>query len=229
MKKLRILSAILAISLISFVGCTHKSKEMQVTIDSLSTENANLQSMVNNLQDHLDESTDKYDALATEYQAYKKSTKTAAKKITAEEKELMLLVQQLNDGFNSILVTRDVQDILKLFNDDFTSNVIMVSLYDVVNVRRGDAVTYKEHLEHILLNTDKIQYIEVKLSEIHHLEVRNNEIGIIYFTDDLTIITNESKKVTAKVLIQIVAKKYEGEWKIGNYTSVNMAQYQENI
>jgi len=229
MKKLRILSAILAISLISFVGCTHKSKEMQVTIDSLSTENANLQSMVNNLQDHLDESTDKYDALATEYQAYKKSTKTAAKKITAEEKELMNLVQQLNDGFNSILVTRDVQDILKLFNDDFTSNVIMVSLYDVVNVRRGDAVTYKEHLEHILLNTDKIQYIEVKLSEIHHLEVRNNEIGIIYFTDDLTIITNESKKVTAKVLIQIVAKKYEGEWKIGNYTSVNMAQYQENI
>jgi hypothetical protein len=61
------------------------------------------------------------------------------------------------------------------------------------------------------------------------VEVRNNEIGIIYFTDDLTIITNESKKVTAKVLIQIVAKKYEGEWKIGNYTSVNMAQYQQDI
>ena len=229
MKNLKILSAILAVSLISFVGCTDKSAEMQVTIDSLSTENADLQSLVNSLQDHLDESTDKYDALATEYQAYKQSTKAAVKKLSAEEKELMTLIRELNDGYNGILVTRDVQDILKFFTDDFTSNVIMVSLYDVVNVSRRDAVTYREHLEHILVNTDKIQYIEVKLSEIHHVEVRNNELGIIYFTDDLTIITNESKKVTAKVLIQIVAKKYEGLWKIGNYTSVNMAQYQENI
>jgi hypothetical protein len=98
-----------------------------------------------------------------------------------------------------------------------------------VNVRRGDAVTYPEQLEHILINNDKIQYIEVSLANIYHMEVRNDDLGIIYFEDDLTILTNESQKVTSRILIQIVAKKYEGTWKIGNYTSVNMAQYQENI
>jgi hypothetical protein len=229
MKNLKILSAIVAVILISFSGCTDRSAEMQVTIDSLSAENASLENMVQGLQDHLDETTDNYDELAAEYQTFKKSTKPATRKFTAEEKELVGLVQELNDAFNSILVTNDVQTVLQLFNDDFTSNVIMVSLYDVVNVRRGDAVSYKEQLEHILINNDKIQYIEVKLNEIHHLEVRNNELGIIYFTDDLTIITSDSKKVTSKVLIQIVAKKYEGVWKIGNYTSVNMAQYQQDI
>ena len=194
MRKLKILSAILVISLISFLGCTNRSAEMQITIDSLSAENANMERLAKDLQEHLDETTDKYDELAGEYQAYKKTTKTATKKTTKEEKELIDLVQELNSGFNSVLVTRDINSVLKLFNDDFSSNVIMVSLYDVVNVRRGDAVTYKEQLEHILLNNEKIQYIEVKLGEIHYMEVRNNDIGIIYLTDDLTIITNDSKK-----------------------------------
>jgi hypothetical protein len=229
MKKIRILSATLAIFLFSTYGCSNKTAEMQVTIDALNEEKASLEQTVRDLQDHLDESTDEYDELSAEYQAYKKSTKSVTKNTTAEEKELINLVKELNDAYNSILVTKDVQTILNFFNNDFTSNVIMVSLYDVVNVRRGDAITFKEQIEHILLNSDKIQYIEVKLSEIHHAEVRNNEIGIIYFTDDLTIITNDSKKVTSKVLIQIVAKKYEDAWKIGNYTSVNMAQYQQDI
>ena len=229
MKKLRILSAILIVFLFSTISCTDKSAELQVTIDSLSSENAELEQLVIDLQNHLDETTDKHDHLAAEYQMYKKNTKTVAKKLTADEKGLIELVKSLNSAFNNILVTKDVQTVLDLFNDDFTSNVIMVSLYDVVNVRRGDPVTYKEHLEHILLNNDKIKYIEVKLNKIKHMEVRNNDLGIIYFSDDLTIITNDSKKVTSRVLIQIVAKKYEDQWKIGNYTSVNMAQYQEDI
>jgi hypothetical protein len=159
----------------------------------------------------------------------KNSTKPVTKKPTAEEQELIGLVQNLNNVFNNILVTKDVQTVLNLFNDDFTSNVVMVSLYDVVNVRRGDAITYPEQLEHVLINNHKIKYIELSLSDIYHMEVRNDDLGIIYFEDHMTILTDESKKVTAKVLVQIVAKKYNGEWKIGNYTSVNMAQYQENI
>lgn len=61
------------------------------------------------------------------------------------------------------------------------------------------------------------------------MEVRNDDLGIIYFEDDMTILTNDGKKVTTRALTQIVAKKYDGSWKIGNYTSVNMAQYEENI
>jgi hypothetical protein len=229
MKNLKILSAILLFSIFIFNSCTDKSAELQVTIDELSAENAELESLVSDLQTHLDESTDKYDLLSGEYQTLKNSSKPTTKKPSAEEKELIGLVQSLNNAFNNILVTKDVQTVLSLFNKEFTSNVVMVSLYDVVNVRRGDAVTYPEQLEHILINNDKIQYIEVSLAEIYHMEVRNDDLGIIYFEDDLTILTNESKKVTSRILIQIVAKKYEGTWKIGNYTSVNMAQYQENI
>ena len=228
MKKLKILSAISFIFLFSFIRCTDKSAEMQANIDSLTTENEDLERLVSDLQEHLDVTTDKYDSLNGAYQTFKETAKTV-KKPTAEEKELVGLVQSLNSAFNSLLVTRDMQTVLEHFNDDFTSNVVMVSLYDVVNVRRGDAITYKEQLEHILLNNEKIQYIEVKLREIKHLEVRNDNLGIIYFSDDLTIITNDSKKVTSRILIQIVAKKYEDEWKIGNYTSVNMAQYQQDI
>jgi hypothetical protein len=212
-----------------FNGCSNRSAELQVSIDELSAENADLERLVSDLQTHLDESTDKYDQLSGEYQSLKNSTKPVTKKTTAEEKELIGLVKELNSAFSNILVTKDVQTVLSLFNEEFTSNVVMVSLYDIVNVRRGDAVTYPQQLEHILLNNDKIQYIEVSLSDIYHIEVRNNDLGIIYFEDDLTILTNESKKVTSRVLIQIVARKYEGTWKIGNYTSVNMAQYQENI
>jgi hypothetical protein len=212
-----------------FNGCSNRSAEFQVSIDELSAENADLERLVSDLQTHLDESTDKYDQLSGEYQSLKNSTKPVTKKTTAEEKELIGLVKELNSAFSNILVTKDVQTVLSLFNEEFTSNVVMVSLYDIVNVRRGDAVTYPQQLEHILLNNDKIQYIEVSLSDIYHIEVRNNDLGIIYFEDDLTILTNESKKVTSRVLIQIVARKYEGTWKIGNYTSVNMAQYQENI
>jgi len=229
MKTLKILSAIILVSMFIFNGCSNRSAELQVSIDELSTENADLERLVSDLQTHLDESTDKYDQLSGEYQTLKNSTKPVTKKTTAEEKELIGLVKELNSAFSNILVTKDVQTVLSLFNEEFTSNVVMVSLYDIVNVRRGDAVTYPQQLEHILLNNDKIQYIEVSLSDIYHIEVRNNDLGIIYFEDDLTILTNESKKVTSRVLIQIVARKYEGTWKIGNYTSVNMAQYQENI
>lgn len=229
MKTLKILSAIILVSMFIFNGCSNRSAELQVSIDELSAENADLERLVSDLQTHLDESTDKYDQLSGEYQSLKNSTKPVTKKTTAEEKELIGLVKELNSAFSNILVTKDVQTVLSLFNEEFTSNVVMVSLYDIVNVRRGDAVTYPQQLEHILLNNDKIQYIEVSLSDIYHIEVRNNDLGIIYFEDDLTILTNESKKVTSRVLIQIVARKYEGTWKIGNYTSVNMAQYQENI
>jgi hypothetical protein len=229
MKNLKILSAILFLSVFIFNACTNKSAEMQVTIDELTADNAELQQLVGDLQSYLDESTDKYDQLSGQYQTLKNAAKPATKKPNAEEQELIGLVQSLNNAFNNILVTKDVQTVLSLFNEEFTSNVVMVSLYDVVNVRRGDAVTYPEQLEHILVNNDKIQYIEVSLADIYHMEIRNDDLGIIYFEDDLTILTNESKKVTARVLIQIVAKKYEGTWKIGNYTSVNMAQYQENI
>lgn len=229
MKNLKILSAIILVSAFIFNGCSNRSAELQVTVDELSAENADLEQLVSDLQIHLDESTDKYDQLSGEYQTLKNSTKPVTKKFTAEEKELIGLVQNLNSAFNNILVTKDVQTVLNLFNEDFTSNVVMVSLYDVVNVRRGDAVTYPQQLEHIIINNDKIQYVEVSLSDIYHIEVRNNDLGIIYFEDDLTILTNESKKVTSRVLIQIVAKKFEEGWKIGNYTSVNMAQYQENI
>lgn len=229
MKTLKILSAIILFSMFIFNGCSNRSAELQVSIDELSAENADLERLVSDLQTHLDESTDKYDQLSGEYQSLKNSTKPVTKKTTAEEKELIGLVKELNSAFSNILVTKDVQTVLSLFNEEFTSNVVMVSLYDIVNVRRGDAVTYPQQLEHILLNNDKIQYIEVSLSDIYHIEVRNNDLGIIYFEDDLTILTNESKKVTSRVLIQIVARKYEGTWKIGNYTSVNMAQYQENI
>ena len=229
MKTLKILSAVILVSMFIFNGCSNRSAELQVSIDELSTENADLERLVGDLQTHLDESTDKYDQLSGEYQSLKNSTKPVTKKTTAEEKELIGLVKELNSAFSNILVTKDVQTVLSLFNEEFTSNVVMVSLYDIVNVRRGDAVTYPQQLEHILLNNDKIQYIEVSLAEIYHIEVRNNDLGIIYFEDDLTILTNESKKVTSRVLIQFVARKYEGTWKIGNYTSVNMAQYQENI
>ena len=229
MKNFKILSAILLLSMFVFYGCSNKSAEMQVTIDELSAKNADLEQLVSDLQTHLDESTDEYDQLAGEYQTLKNSMKPVTKKPTSAEKELIGLVQNLNNAFNNILVTKDVQTVLKYFNNDFTSNVIMVSLYDVVNVRRGDAITYPEQLEHILINNDKLQYIEVSLGDIYHMEVRNGDLGIIYFEDDLTILTSDSKKVTSRVLIQIVARKYEGEWKIGNYTSVNMAQYQENI
>ena len=229
MKTLKILSAIILVSMFIFNGCSNRSAELQVSIDELSAENADLDRLVSDLQTHLDESTDKYDQLSGEYQTLKNSTKPVTKKTTAEEKELIGLVQELNSAFNNILVTKDIQTVLSLFNEEFISNVVMVSLYDIVNVRRGDAVTYPQQLEHILLNNDKIQYIEVSLAEIYHIEVRNNDLGIIYFEDDLTILTNESKKVTSRVLIQIVAKKFEEGWKIGNYTSVNMAQYQENI
>jgi hypothetical protein len=229
MKNLKILSAILLFSVFIFSRCSNKTAEMQVTIDELSAENADLQQLVSDLQTHLDESTDKYDQLAGQYETLENSTKPVTKKPTMEEQELIGLVQSLNNAYNNILVTKDIQTVLRFFNNDFTSNVVMVSLYDVVNVQRGDAVTYPEHLEHILINSDKIKYIEISLAEIYHMEVRNGDLGIIYFEDDITIITDESKKVTSKVLIQIVAKKYDGEWKIGNYTSVNMAQYQENV
>ncbi len=229
MKNLKILPAIFLLSVFIYSGCNNRSAEMQVTIDELSAENADLQQLVNDLQTHLDESTDKYDQLVGQYETLENSTKPITKKPTAEEQELIGLVQSLNNAFNNILVTKDVNTVLSLFNEDFTSNVVMVSLYDVVNVRRGDAVTYPEQLEHIVINNDKLKYIELSLADIYHMEVRNNDLGIIYFEDHLTILTDESKKVTSKVLIQIVAKKYEGEWKIGNYTSVNMAQYQENV
>lgn len=212
-----------------FNGCSNRSAELQVTIDELSAENSDLEQLVSDLQTHLDESTDKYDNLAGEYQTLKNSTKPVTKKPTSEEKELIDLVKSLNSAFNNLLVTKDVQTVLSNFTEEFTSNVVMVSLYDVVDVRRGDAVTYPQQLEHILINNDKIKYIEVSLAEIYHMEVRNENLGIIYFEDDLTILTNESKKVNSKVLVQIVAKKYEGSWKTGNYTSMNMAQCEENI
>jgi len=230
MKNLKILSALpIVVLLLTGPGCSNKTVEMQATIDELSSQNTELERKVGDLQSHLDESTDNYDHLMARYETLERSTKEPVRKLSAEENELVELVKSLNQSFNNLLVTRDVQTVLNNFYEDFTSNVIMVSLYDVVNVRRGDAVTYPQQLEHILLNNDKIQYIEVKLADIFHIEVRNDDLGIIYFEDDLTILTNESKKVTTRVLIQIVAKKYDGEWKIGNYTSVNMAQYEENV
>ena len=188
-----------------------------------------LKTHLRDLQVHLDESTNKYDHLAGEYQALKNSVKPVKKQYSTDEKELIDLVKSLNSAFSNLLVTRDAQTVLNYFNEDFTSNVVMVSLYDIVNVRRGDAITYPQQLEHILINNDKIRYVEISLADIYHVEVRNDDLGIIYFEDDMTILTNDSKKVTARVLIQFVAKKYDGSWKIGNYTSVNMAQYEENI
>ena len=229
MKNLKIISTLILASIFIFNGCSNKTAELQVTIDELSAENADLQTHLRDLQAHLDESTDKYDHLAGEYQVLKNSAKPVKKQYSTQEKELIDLVKSLNSAFSNLLVTKDAQTVLNYFNEDFTSNVVMVSLYDIVNVRRGDAVTYPKQLEHILINNDKIRYIEISLADIYHLEVRNDDLGIIYFEDDMSILTNDSKKVTARVLIQLVAKKYDGSWKIGNYTSVNMAQYEENI
>ena len=69
------------------------------------------------------------------------------------------------------------------------------------------------------MHNDKIQYIEVSLNKIYHIEGKNDDFGIIYYIDDLVLLTNDSHKVHAKALIRLVAKKYNGELKIVNFTT----------
>lgn len=228
MRRNTLMSTITVIILFSTLGCSDHPGTHQTAIDSLNAANNQLQHQVMNLQEHLDRTTDKYDSLNGVYQSYLHSTKPT-KNISAVEQELVGLVKSLNNAFNNLLYTKDVQTVLNHFTDDFTSNVVMVSFNDIVNSRTGNSVTYPQQLEHILIHNEKIQYIEVSLNKIYHIEAKNSDFGVIYFLDDLVIMTDESKKVYAKLLIQIVAKKYQGEWKIGNYTSVDLAEYEVSI
>jgi len=215
------------IAVITF-SCSNNSQELQDTITQLTSENEELEGFVTELRKEVKEADTKYDSINGAYQSYLEASKT--KKAPSQgEKELIELVKSFNTAFNNILVTKDVSTVLNHFHETFTSNVVMVSLYDVVNVRGGNNVTYPEQLEHILVNNDKIKYLQVTLKEVLHNEIRNNDLGIIYFVDELTVVNNENEKITGRVLIQMVAKKYEGVWKIGNYTSVNMASMQQKM
>ncbi len=228
MKQFKFNSIVVILIVFITFSCSNNSEELQDTITQLTTDNEKLEGFVTELQNDLNMAATMYDSLNGVHQSYLEASKT--KKAPSQgEKELIELVKSLNTAFNNILVTKDANTILGHFYETFTSNVVMVSLYDVINVRGGNNITYPEQLEHILINNDKIKYLHVSLKEVLHNEVRNNELGIIYFVDDLTVLNNENEKITARVLIQIVAKKYEGVWKIGNYTSVNMADMEEKI
>ena len=54
-------------------------------------------------------------------------------------------------------------------------------------------------------------------------------MGIIVYSLDYEVRLETGEIIRGEDLIQIVAKKYEGDWEIGNYSSILISDYDEMV
>jgi hypothetical protein len=216
--------------IIAFTHCSfspEQPNELSASYDSLHTAHQQLLDENSYLKDELNSVSYKADSLGSLYQALQK---TIQKKpvLSQEEREFATLVPKVNDALATMIKTKDTQKVLNFFHGRFTSNVIQISLANQVNVNRKNSSTLPQHLEY-LANEAGITYLHFSVKDILALRVRNDQLGIMVFTNDFEVRKENGEMIRGEDLIQVVAKKYNGEWKIGNYSSIFLSDYEKMI
>ena len=202
-------------------------KALTASYDSLHTVHQQLLDENGYLKDKLNEVSYKADSMGSLYSALQK---TIEKKpvLSQEEKEFATLVPKVNDALAAMIKTKDTQKVLSFFHDRFTSNVIQVSLANQVSVNLKNSSTLPQHLEY-LANDAGISYLHFSVKDILALRVRNDQLGIMVFTNDYEVRKETGEVIRGEDLVQVVAKKYNGEWKIGNYSSIFLSDYEKIV
>jgi hypothetical protein len=216
--------------IVAFTHCSSSPEQpnpLSASYDSLHTVYQQLLDENSYLEDELNEASYKADSLGSLYYALQKSIQKKPV-FSQEEREFATLVPKVNDALATMIKTKDTQKVLNFFHDRFTSNVIQISMANQVSVNRKNSSTLPQHLEY-LANEAGITYLNFSVKDILALRVRNDQLGIMVFTNDFEVRKENGEVIRGEDLIQVVAKKYNGAWKIGNYSSIFLSDYEKMI
>lgn len=214
----------------AFARCSstpEQPNELSASYDSLQTVYQQLMEENAYLQNELNEASYRADSVASLYHALEESM---AKKpvFNSEEKKFSTLVPKVNDAVSKMIESKNKEAVLQYFNDEFTSNVVQISLVNQVNVKRDNSSTLPQYLD-FLMNEAGISSLKFSVKDILELVVRNDQLGIMVFTNDYEVRKNDGNVIRGEDLVQVVAKKYDGEWKIGNYSSILLSDYEKLV
>ena len=213
-----------------FVQCSSTPEmpnALSASYDSLHTAYQQLLDENVYLKSELNEASFRADSLGSLYHSLQESIEKKPV-FTAEEKTFAALVPKVNDALSRMIQTKDTQAILNFFHTRFTSNVVQISLANQVNVERRNSSTLPLYLEY-LANEAGLSSLRFSVKEILELTVRDDQIGIMVFTNNFEIRKVNGDIVRGEDLIQVVAKKYDGQWKIGNYSSILLSDYEKLV
>ena len=214
----------------AFVRCSstpEQPNELSASYDSLQTAYQQLLDENSYLQNALNKASYRADSLGSLYYTLQESIEKNPV-FTAEERTFAILVPKVNDALAEMIQTKDTQKVLNFFHSKFTSNVVQISLANQVNVNRKNSSTLPQHLEY-LANEAGISSLHFSVKDILELVVRDDQLGIMMFTNDFEVRKENGDVIRGEDLIQVVAKKYDGEWKIGNYSSILLSDYEKIV
>ena len=168
----------------------------------------------------LQETVDSLKTLLTNHQENSPNDR----KLTKEERMLEETIIELNKGYAKMSETKDVQEVLKHFLPHFASNVINIGVDETVFVDRRGSKSYSNRLEDLI----QMQGLEIIMgtTKFLHLFIKGDVAIAIYLTEYETRIDGKTM-IKGTVLGQATCKKYNGnEYKIGNYSLVNVRDYE---
>jgi len=210
----------------AFVRCSSTPETANgTTVDSLQTAYQQLQDENTYLKDELNEASYRADSLGSLYHSLQESIEKKPV-LTPAEKEFAALVPKVNDALSEMIQSKDTEKVLSYFHDRFTTNVVQVSIANQVNVERGNSSTFPEYLNYLVSDAN-ISSLQFSVRDILELHVRDDQLGIMVFTSNFEVRKKDGEVIKGEELIQVVAKKYDGKWEIGNYSAILLSDYDE--
>ncbi|WP_157637782.1 hypothetical protein [Flexithrix dorotheae] len=199
--------------------------KFEATIDSLMIANSSLQSDLAEKEGLIASNQNKLDSLAAYYHSQIEAMEDK-KALTPTEKKFSQLVFQINNAISRVQDSKKTDEILSFFNDQYTTNIVEISISNEVNVKRGATKTFPEQLQFFIDNSHLIT-LKTKLKKILKVEVRNDELGVLLYLNETNAVKANGDKLRYESLVQIVAKNFNGVWKIGNYSSIMLTDVGE--
>ena len=142
--------------------------------------------------------------------------------LTTSSKELQEEVLKLNDAYKKMTDSGDKNEVLKFFNENFTSNVVNIGSDNAVMVdRKTSKSQYGMRLEDLIsMEGLKIEMFNTKFFDTY----TRGDLGVSVYSTKYIASINGKNLVEGKLMGMIAAKKYDasGLWKIGNYTLINV-------
>jgi len=161
-------------------------------------------------------------ALENEIQANESQMPTD---LSAGQVELQQLARDLNQGLSQLSTTNDPDTFLKYFHEEFTTNRVIFDLDNIVNVKRESSQDSRAYIKSIAEN-DQLQVTAGPIRPIR--SYARGDAGVIVFFDKIR--SREGSEVNeGTILVTLVCKRYDGNWKIGNMSTVNIQEMHDEI
>jgi len=209
--------------------CTSSPEEpgaFSASYDSLQTLTQQLQDENQYLTTQLNEASHQADSLGALYHALQEATEENA--LSAEERAFVDHITNLNNELSKMFQTKEIQPVLDYFHDRYTTNAVRISLANRVDVERNNSGTFPEYLNY-LVNESGISSLQFSVRDVLEVVVRDNQLAILVFSNDYEVRKEDGEVIRGEDLIQVVAKKYDGDWEIGNYSSILISDYDEMV